>query len=193
MDKVKVKKAEPKDIDEMISLVINSFIMTFGHLYNKTDLKKYTDENFNHHKFNSWINDINYNVIIAELIDTNKIVGFCVAGQFNYNNLITDTNCVSITIHFDDVEQYHNMNIISGEIMKMYVDKSVYGSGIASELIKENIKFLNNKYDDIYVVAYSENYRAIKFYEKHGFRIIGNYIYNDCTKTKEYIMIKNIR
>lgn len=58
----------------------------------------------------------------------------------------------------------------SKELAGMYLDKSVHGTGLAQRLVAEARDFLGDKKVDLWVAEY--NTRAIKFYEKCGFRIV---------------------
>jgi RimJ/RimL family protein N-acetyltransferase len=56
---------------------------------------------------------------------------------------------------------------------------STFGSGIAEQLMRNSITWLRSgkgrRNRNIYLGVYSENPRAIKFYEKHNFNLCGEY------------------
>jgi len=58
----------------------------------------------------------------------------------------------------------------SKELASIYLDKSVHGTGLAQCLVAEARDFLGDKKVGLWVAEY--NARAIKFYEKLGFRIV---------------------
>ncbi len=58
----------------------------------------------------------------------------------------------------------------SKELSGMYSDKSTHGTGLAQRLMDEARDFLGDKKVDLWVVEY--NTRAVRFYEKYGFKIV---------------------
>jgi RimJ/RimL family protein N-acetyltransferase len=61
----------------------------------------------------------------------------------------------------------------------MYVDIPYYGTALASTLFETGVKWLRTNYKDspIYIGCYSENHRAIAFYNKYKFEKVGEYVY----------------
>lgn len=60
------------------------------------------------------------------------------------------------------------------EIAKLYVDSIFHGSGVASALMQaglERAKALGCK--RVWLLVWEENSRAVRFYQKHGFEIVG--------------------
>ncbi len=69
-----------------------------------------------------------------------------------------------------------------GHIITLAVDSRFRGRGIGSELLKRFLNFLKEKgAKSVYLEVSVRNRRAIRFYEKHGFKIIGliSKFYND--------------
>jgi len=69
-----------------------------------------------------------------------------------------------------------------GHIITLAVDSRFRGRGIGSELLKRFINFLKEKgAKSVYLEVSVRNRRAIRFYEKHGFKIVGliSKFYND--------------
>jgi ribosomal protein S18 acetylase RimI-like enzyme len=63
----------------------------------------------------------------------------------------------------------------TGEIGAMYVRASARGTGLADALIEAAIDRAVNDVEQLKLTVNAENARAIKFYERHGFRTIGKY------------------
>ncbi len=61
----------------------------------------------------------------------------------------------------------------TGELMSMYVRAEERGSGAADALIRAVIGHAVTVVDQIKLTVNAENARAVKLYERHGFRIVG--------------------
>lgn len=59
----------------------------------------------------------------------------------------------------------------SAEIEKIYVRKQFHGKGIAQQLMQFTIEFCKEQnYQNIYLGVWQENHKALKFYNKMGFK-----------------------
>ena len=59
---------------------------------------------------------------------------------------------------------------------RLYLLKAFYGLQLGKELFKFNIEFSKqHKQDGVWLAVWIENQRAIEFYRKMGFKIVGNY------------------
>jgi RimJ/RimL family protein N-acetyltransferase len=56
----------------------------------------------------------------------------------------------------------------------MYVRKEMRGTGLADELIKAFLGHAVLHVEQVMLAVEAGNARAIRFYERHGFRTIGN-------------------
>jgi ribosomal protein S18 acetylase RimI-like enzyme len=63
----------------------------------------------------------------------------------------------------------------TGELGAMYVRASARGSGLADALIDAVVDHAVNEVEQLKLTVNAENARAIKFYQRHGFRTIGKY------------------
>jgi ribosomal protein S18 acetylase RimI-like enzyme len=60
------------------------------------------------------------------------------------------------------------------ELSKMYAHPAAHGSGIAGELMRSTLdEAARGEASVVWLGVNQENARAIRFYEKHGFRIVG--------------------
>ena len=60
------------------------------------------------------------------------------------------------------------------EISRIYLAKSYWGKGLGKELLEECIRIAANRgVDCIWLAVWQKNERAIRFYEKNGFVIVG--------------------
>lgn len=63
----------------------------------------------------------------------------------------------------------------TGELGAMYVRAAVRGTGLADALIDAVVDHAVNEVEQLKLTVNAENARAIKLYERHGFRTIGKY------------------
>jgi ribosomal protein S18 acetylase RimI-like enzyme len=60
-----------------------------------------------------------------------------------------------------------------GELYSMYVDRSAWGSGVATALMDETLAFLRARYATATLWVLRDNPRARRFYENHGWSFDG--------------------
>ncbi|HEX4862076.1 MAG TPA: N-acetyltransferase [Rhizomicrobium sp.] len=61
----------------------------------------------------------------------------------------------------------------TGDIGAMYVRDAARGTGLADALLGTVLDHASNVVEQVQLTVNAENARAIKFYERHGFRLIG--------------------
>jgi RimJ/RimL family protein N-acetyltransferase len=61
----------------------------------------------------------------------------------------------------------------TGSIGGMYVREAARGTGLASALMEAVIDHATGQVEQLELAVNAENARALKFYERHGFRIVG--------------------
>jgi ribosomal protein S18 acetylase RimI-like enzyme len=64
------------------------------------------------------------------------------------------------------------------ELERIYSVKEQIGKGVGAELIKASIKEARDKgFDCLWLGVWDKNERAIKFYEKWGFKKVGSHVF----------------
>ena len=76
-----------------------------------------------------------------------------------------------------------------GEVFALYVKNNCQERGIGTKLLQYAIKDLANKSKKIFLWCAKENTRAISFYQKNGFKIIGEEIENIGGKNVEKVAL----
>jgi len=79
----------------------------------------------------------------------------------------------------------------SSKLDRIYFLEEAFGKGFGKILLKFNIDFsIKNEQEGIWLYTWTGNHRAIKFYKKNGFEIIGNYDYkiSDTHSNPNHIM-----
>lgn len=101
---------------------------------------------------------------IASIINENPD-GFLIAYQ--------DGNPIgAVEIHFDSTCRARNIPI--PEIDKLYVLKRFNGQGVGQALMKKAEQVvLEKEYTELHLEVYVENHRAVAFYKKMGYEVIG--------------------
>lgn len=162
---INVRRATSDDATELSTFAGNTFASNFGHLYPPEVTAKFLKTDFTEEIYNGWILNTKYGVWVAttcisEAIsvgERNLIVGYCVCGPSSL--LRTESS--------------------SGEVKKLYIDKACYGNGLANKLFETGVIWLRESYagHPIYIGVYSENHRAIEFYNRYNFAKHDEYIY----------------
>jgi diamine N-acetyltransferase len=177
MSTVNVRLATVTDSAELSCFAGDMFALTFGHLYPTEVTAKFLETDYTESIYSEWIQDSKYGVWVAtaskcdstseEMKDT--IIGYCVCGS---SSLPRTESC-------------------SGEVKKLYVDKANFGNGLANKLFETGVSWIRESYarHPIYISVYSENFRAIKFYNRYNFAKHDEYVYvvGEC-RDREFIL-----
>ena len=149
---ISIRKATTKDVHLLASLSIEAFMPAHGHSAPKKDISSYIEANFSVEKFEKEISNPDFEYYL--IYHSSKIAGFS-------------------KIIFND----QNIHISDNQVTKMerlYLLKEFYGLDIGLKLMNFNSKLAQKKEQfGIWLEVWIENFRAIKFYEKVGFKIVG--------------------
>lgn len=161
-------KARDQDALNLATFAGENFVHTFGHLYPAEETAGFLKSDYTEEVFLNYIQDATYGVWVS-LSESDVITGYLVAGAASLPR--TEKT--------------------SGEVKKLYVDRSQFGKGLANALFELGISWLRSKYSGypIYISVYSENFRAIKFYNRYKFELFDEYIYEvgNC-RDREFIL-----
>jgi ribosomal protein S18 acetylase RimI-like enzyme len=84
----------------------------------------------------------------------------------------------------------------TGELMSMYVRTAEQGTGLAAALLDAVLRFAaEDGQDQVKLTVSADNARAIRFYERHEFRVVGrvpNYIRIGDVLHDELVMIRHV-
>jgi ribosomal protein S18 acetylase RimI-like enzyme len=80
------------------------------------------------------------------------------------------------------------------EIVRFYVDSQYHGRGVASALMRTCIEQAREwSCDQLWLGVWDKNARAIAFYKKSGFRIVGSQAFQLGTdRQRDYIMVREV-
>lgn len=144
----------PDDVEVLQALALRIFYHSFAALNTEANMKAYTDMAYNREQLLAEINDAGSEHYF--LCDGEKKIGF----------LKLNTAEVQSDIH--DPE--------SLEIQRIYIDQDYQGRGLGAQLLHftmERAKALHLKY--IWLGVWEKNPDAIRFYQRHGYEIIGSH------------------
>lgn len=147
-------KANIQDVKQLASIAKEAFLTAHGHSASKEDITSYVTTNFSESNFTKELSnpDNHYYLIYHH----NKLAG--------YSKITLNTSNKNITTE--------NLTYMS----RLYLLKEFYGLQLGKKLFNFNIDFSKkHKQKGIWLAVWIENQRAIEFYKKRGFKIVGKY------------------
>ncbi len=132
-----------------------TFVDKFGHLYAQSDLDHFIENNHRSRHYEALIDNPRFNVW-GTYDGRGDLIAYAVAGECR--------------LPVDDLEE------TAGEIKRIYVAGDGQSRGIGTALMHEMLTWMKNAgFAPIYLSVFSENYGAIRFYERYKFKIIKKY------------------
>lgn len=159
--------ATREDAEALAELGAQTFTDTFGHLYQPDDLELF----LKNHSVANWqkeLTDPAFEVRIAER--DGRLVGYVKLGPPH--------------LPFEPRGE-------AAELRQLYVVEEMKGQGIAHELINwviERARDLGADY--LYLSVFTENHRALRFYEKYDFEPEGTYAFMVGSHADEDIVMR---
>jgi diamine N-acetyltransferase len=151
---ISITKATAADAELVAAIATQSFTESHGHSAAPEDIQHYVTEKYNRY------------TLETELKDTkNKYRIICVDGKAaGYSKILLDT-------------PYENSPIARmAKLERIYLLKEYYGMQAGSALFDHTIGFAKAAQQEaVWLFVWEENDRAIRFYKKKGFVIIGSY------------------
>jgi ribosomal protein S18 acetylase RimI-like enzyme len=151
---IQISKATITDAKQLASLAKASFLPAHGHSASKEDINNYLADNFSEENFiNELVNpDNHYHLIYHDTV----LAGY---SKIMFN---TESDCI----------ESKNVTYMS----RLYLLKEFYGLKLGKALFDVNIDLSKKQgQSGIWLAVWIENNRAINFYSKMGFQIVGKY------------------
>lgn len=151
---VKIVKATIDDWEVLTKISKQSFLESHGTSASKEDIESFTSKNYCKNAFTEELLDLanSYHLIYFN----NEVAG--------YSKIVCNTPNINIK----------EQNIT--KLDRLYLLKAFYNKNLGSKLFDFNINVSkNNQQKGIWLAVWVENFRAIRFYEKKGFKIVGDY------------------
>ena len=166
---ITIRKATEKDIHLLASLSVEAFMPAHGHSSPEEDITSYIKANFSIENFKKEIANPAFEYYL--LYHTTKVAGF--------SKVIFNTP---------------SKHVVNNQVTKMerlYLLKEFYGLHLGAKLMNFNSELAKtNHQNGIWLEVWTENFRAIKFYKKAGFKIVGqaNFTVSKTHSNPNYIM-----
>ena len=151
---MQIRKLDITDLENLQKISITTFRETFEEVNSEEDMQKYLNENLNEEKLKSELENQNSEFYFAE--NDKLILGYL---KINFGNAQTE-----------------NQGNETLEIERIYVLKEFFSFKIGQILFEKSLEIAKEKsMNFIWLGVWEENHRAIKFYEKNGFKVFGKH------------------
>ena len=155
------------DAPAIDALFRESFIDTFGHLYDPSDLAAFFTK-FSREAWRAELADPDYAFRLAE--DEGALAGFA--------------KISSVTLPVEPEER-------AAELRQLYVLKRWQGSGIAQALMEWVLaQARRRRAESLYLTVFTDNHRARSFYARYGFEAVGPYAFMVGSHADEDIIMR---
>jgi ribosomal protein S18 acetylase RimI-like enzyme len=151
---ITISKAKREDFQLLTDIGRVSFIESHGNSASEKDIDKYISVKYNSDVFKNELNDINsiYYLIYYD----KKPAGY---SKITFNALHSNIQMENVT-----------------KLDRLYLLKDYYGLKLGLKLLQFNIELSKqNNQTGIWLFVWKENHRAVNFYKKTGFEVIGSY------------------
>jgi ribosomal protein S18 acetylase RimI-like enzyme len=150
----RVRAAGPADADALSLVASATFLDTYAGSLDGSDMVAHCAANNRPEKFAAWINDPGDAVTIGEILPGFAPVGYAV---------LTSGIDLPVTFEHGDIE-----------LRRIYTLSRMRGSGLGPALMRQVIEDAARlSCRRILLGVWGENYRAHRFYERHGFTVVG--------------------
>ena len=153
-DNAFTRLAHTGDLADLVDLAVRSFRDAFGGDNDKRDLEDYLSSSMSIGKLEEEIRDANSIFIVACSDHTDNLIGYA---------KLRNRSCHASVVGEAAIE-----------IERIYADSSMIGKGIGAALMTECLmRARSSGCDAIWLGVWEKNQRAIHFYERWGFSIVG--------------------
>lgn len=157
INSVSIRAATRTDARQMASFAAQRFIDTFGFNYDPNDLAEFVAQKYNEVVFANYIENPAIQNLLA-ISENGAIIGYSQTGPMGL--------------------PLENSIPNSLELYRFYIADEAKGSGLAMRLFESLMAFVKSKNAPVlYLGVWSQNHRALAFYHKLGFEIVGKYLY----------------
>jgi GNAT superfamily N-acetyltransferase len=154
--KITFRRVTVADTSTIVQIGAETFKAAFGPHHTAKDMAAYLEVNFNNAVIQSLIEDVSHHFLLG--YEGNKVIGYAMLREGPQPEFVTGSNPI--------------------ELVRFYVTPDVIGLGYGSELMRVCLEeALTMGHSTVWLSVWQKNNHAIRFYEKWGFRIVGNAIY----------------
>lgn len=151
---IKIVRATTNDCEVLTKISRQSFFESHGHSASKNDIELFINKTYNKKAFTEELLNLKneYHIIYFN----NEVAG--------YSKIVCNSP---------------NKNVMAENITKLdrlYLLKKYYGENLGVKLFSFNIELSKKKNQKgIWLAVWVENFRAIRFYKKKKFKVVGDY------------------
>lgn len=151
-----IRRASAADAETLSALSRDTFDETFGHCYTADDLRHYLDTTYDPARYAAQLDELGCAAWLLE--DEGRALGYVMAGPCKLPHA--------------DV-QPGDM-----ELMRLYVRRELQNGGHGARLFAQAMEWIAaNGPKSCWLGVWSENPGAQRFYQRHGFDKVGEYLY----------------
>lgn len=167
-----IREATLVDLPKLHALAVRVFTVTFQNTTSPADFQSFMDENYS---FESWQADFSTPGAVYWVAEE--------AGDFVGYARVRES---------DEVDYLLGNNHL--ELQRLYTDEAWQGKGVAKALMDvcEQVALDRGK-DWIWLGVWEHNYKAQRFYQKHGYERFGDHVFMMGTdKQTDWLMRKRV-
>jgi GNAT superfamily N-acetyltransferase len=149
-----IRRAGPRDAEILARIGAQTFTDTFAHLYPPSDLEVFLSEAYSLERTKSALEDPRKGAWLVEL--DGEAIGYAQAGPCDLPHPEVTPQC--------------------GELKRFYFRKAWQGRGLGGRLFATVMDWLvEDGPRNVWIGVWSENFGAQRFYERQGFKKVGEY------------------
>ncbi|MCS5489791.1 GNAT family N-acetyltransferase [Algoriphagus limi] len=166
-----IRKINIQDVEKLKEIGKQTFAETFSSENSEENMKEYLEKGFSTEKLTSELTDKNSEFYFAEL--EGKIIGYLKVNFGLSQTEIKDKNAL--------------------EIERIYVQKEFHGKKVGQLLYNKAIELAKEKnIEYVWLGVWKKNQKAIRFYEKNGFKAFDKHIFKLGNDEQTDILMKLI-
>lgn len=166
-----IRRATIEDADALSALAARTFTETFGHLYPPADLASFLHEAYAPDRQRVILSHPDYAVWLLER--DGEVLGHAAAGPCGL--------------------PHPEVRAGDGELKRLYLLRQVQNGGWGGRMFDGVMRWLlRDGPRTLWIGVWSENFGAQRFYARHGFRKVGEYLFPvGQTRDLEFILRKD--
>jgi len=167
------RDATPADAAALARIGADTFTITFGHLYSDADLSGFLEENHSAPAAAACLARPGYATRLAHAGD--GIAGYAMLAP-------------AALPHLDPART-------TLELKRLYLMPAHFGAGIADVFMEWTHAVATERgAHSLALSVFSENLRAMRFYQRHGFAVVGEYRFRVGSQLdREFVYVKHLR
>lgn len=169
MNDIEIFKVSVQEVEQLQQIARNTFYETFASLNTEENMRQYLDEGFSTAKLLAELRDPNAEFYFAFM--GKEVMGYLKLNFGQSQTELKDENAV--------------------EIERIYVLREFQGKKVGQMLFEKAVAIAKERHADfIWLGVWEENHKAIRFYEKQGFRTFDKHLFLLGTDEQTDLMMK---